>query len=139
MGRAYGPQDEPEAYLSGIQYAESRGSKTPYKAVGDNGASLGAFQIKEIMFKDIQRLMPAKWGRMSYEQMLTRPELQRAAAHDGLTLLKYHYGLKGDRLMSAWNTGPTQARKGVFNAKYAATVHEGMKKAPYHGGLEDFE
>ena len=137
--RAYGPQDEPEAYLDGIKYAESRGSRDPSKAVGDQGQSRGAYQMKKILYADLQRTNK-RWNKTTYEQMLSNPELQRSAAHDGLKMLKYHKGYQftGAKLKSAYNTGPTAANKGVLNKKYVDTVNTGIKKAPYKGGLEQF-
>lgn len=122
--------DEYDPYVPGVQYAESRGQKDPFKAVGDQGKSLGAFQIQPIMYKDIQQTYPSVWGKVSYQQMLASPTLQTAVAHDGLKMLHERYGLSGDAMLSAWNTGPTAARKGVFNQVYVATVKQGMKGNP---------
>ena len=117
-----------EKLLEGHQYAESRGSKDPYKAIGDKGASLGAFQMKKIMYKDIQRIYPKVWGKTTYEQMQASPSHQRGAARDGLRMLREHYKLSGDAAISGWNTGPGEARKGRINKPYVDTVKEGMRR-----------
>ena len=120
--------DDYEAMLPGFQYAESRGEADPWAAVGDQGASRGAYQIQPIMYQDIQRVYPNDWGQMSYEQMLSKPESQTSAILSGLRMLEEHYGLTGDALLSGWNTGPTKARKGYRNQKYIDTYKEGIRR-----------
>ena len=122
--------DELEQLVPGLQYAETRGKAAPYQAVGDQGVAHGAFQIHPIMYQDIQRIFPQDWGHISYEQMLATPALQDAAALSGLRMLRDHYGLSGDALISAWNTGPGQARRGHLNHSYVDTVKKGLKGNP---------
>ena len=119
--------DDLESLIPGFQYAESRGEAHPFQAVGDAGRSRGAFQIQPIMYQDIQRVYPEAWGQVAYEDMLAAPETQRAAMLAGLQMLRDHYGLSGDALISAWNTGPGAARKGHLNQAYIDTVKLGMK------------
>lgn len=116
-------------WLPGLRYAESRGEQDPYNAVGDGGQARGAYQLHPIMYRDIQRVYPKVWGQRTYEQVLATPATQDAVAMDGLRMLREHYGLqKDDHMVSGWNTGPTQARKGIRNQKYIDTVRQGMRK-----------
>ncbi len=123
------PSEDYAAYLPGLRYAESRGEARPYEAVGDAGLARGAYQVHPIMYKDIQQTFPSPWGAISYDEMLASPALQDAMAEAGLRMLgASRYKLTGDALLSAWNTGPTQARRGRLNRAYVATVRQGLAR-----------
>ena len=116
------------SYIPGIQYAESRGQADPWHAVGDHGQALGAFQIQPIMFQDLQQWTPDPWRAQTYQRMLSTPQGQEDAVLSILRMLgEGHYGFSHDRLISAYNTGPTKARKGVINQPYVDTVRRGMR------------
>ena len=55
-------------------------NKDAYKknAVG----ALGGYQMRDITFNDLQKVMPDKWGKTKFNEVMNNDQLSRVAASD---------------------------------------------------------
>jgi hypothetical protein len=71
--------------LSAVYAIENRGTIDPKTAVSTKGAS-GYFQIMPKTFLGVKKLLPEKWGTLSYDTVKTSPLLSREFSGDLMRL-----------------------------------------------------
>ena len=97
-------------------------------AIGDDGKSVGAYQMQPIAYQDVQEFFPKRFGQIPYEHLRTDPALQREAAKAYLHVGEQKYGITDlDRLISFYNAGP-KARNSITNPDYINKVKGAMGK-----------
>ena len=115
--------------LDAISKAES--SNNPHVKAGDQGASVGQYQMKSIAYKDVQQFFPKQFGAVPYEKLKTDPTLQRQAAQAYLQVGEQKYGITNpDRLISFYNRGPKAAQGPIANMDYVQKVRTYMGQTP---------
>lgn len=93
------------------------------EAVGDAGASRGAYQMQRIAFEDVQRVFPDLWNQRTYEEVIADPQLQRAASRAYLEAGEQAYGITDlKRLISFYNRGPKARYGTITNTDYVEGV-----------------
>lgn len=112
-----------EQLVDAIAQAESNNDPA---AVGDRhlkGQAHGAFQMRQIAYKDVQRIYPKEFGKIPYAQLKTDPSLQRRAARRYLDALEQTYGAVDlDHVIAAYNAGPSAATGEIPNPDYVQKV-----------------
>ena len=125
--------------LDAIQYAESRGERDPYKAIGDKGMkypAYGAYQMREPAFQDVRRLRPKTLANYpnvdSADDIIGNKDLQRALTAAYLNILMNDYKLGNlDSATAAYNWGVGNVRKHGITGKgkaYMDTIQSYHKK-----------
>ena len=90
---------QPQSLFRAIRKVETGGHKDPTNALGDNGASLGPFQISELYWRDAVTHMPELGGTYQdvrgdyYSQLVMMAYWDRYAPDDSYeTLARIHNG-----------------------------------------------
>lgn len=109
--------------LNAIMQAESSGNP---RAIGDlklSQPAYGGFQVREIAFKDVQRIHPNEFAKIKFTQVQKSPDMNRQVARRYLEALEGHYGITDlDSLISGYNQGPAVKRRGIINGTYVRKV-----------------
>lgn len=117
-----------------VAYVESRG--TPRSQLLKPGAAgeIGTYQIRPVMFQDLQRLMPRKYGTLDFFNVASNDNMSRQAMQDYMSLLETHYaphyGINptDENLLQMYNVGPRGFAKGKRNPGYVATYKNVLKR-----------
>jgi hypothetical protein len=124
--------------LDAIGYVENRNLPGFTRALPGPDGELGKFQITPPMWKDLQRLMPEKYGKkFHWLTSVVDPWAEEAAA-DYLTQLQthyaphYNYAPTADNLVAGYNGGPKAPIR--TNAKAVADRKDYQNK--YSGALQ---
>lgn len=119
-----------EELLDAIAQVESGNNP---KARGDLGLrhpAMGAFQMRQPAYQDVQRFYPQEFGQVPFERAMAQPTLQRQAARRYLEALQQRYGLKGlEAVIAGYNAGPSVRTKGIRNPDYVRKVKQRLGNA----------
>lgn len=115
--------------LNAIRVQESAGQKNPNEAVGDNGASLGSYQISRAYWKDALKQDPSIGGK--YEDV-KKPEYARRVIIAYLTMyIKTSEEWTDERVARLHNGGPNWKNKPstkTYWRSVKAIIENGGKK-----------
>ena len=128
----------PNAYAEinpkGVAYTESRGMTKAQKLKQGPAGELGTYQITPPAFRDLQRLMPEKYGKHDFYKIATDDQLAQEALMDYMGLLKDHYAKHWNiqptdpNLLQMYNLGPGAFRRGKRNPAYVNTYYQGLRR-----------
>ena len=116
---AYAHTLNPEA----ARDAESLGMTPEQMATPGPAGEIGPYQMREIMFKDLQRLMPSYRKKDFYETAVNEVSARQAFL-DYVHLLETHYAPHykvdptDENLLQMYNAGPTGFTQGIRNPQY---------------------
>ena len=101
-----------------VQAIARKESNNDPEAIGDEhlggNRAIGAFQMRPIAFKDLQRIYPEEYGAIRFEHLRADPALQARAGRRYLDALHEEYQFTDlDHVIAAYNAGPTAIRKAL--------------------------
>lgn len=110
-------------------------SNYDYNAVGDDGQSLGAWQLRRSAWEDVRRIHPLVGKHRTNSLGTKNAKTQRIAAETYLSILRQRFQLAGinsptsAQLYAAWTMGFAGFRRVGFDASRApATTRRAQQK-----------